>query len=316
MEHIACPLCSSPKQRILFDRLDHTHYTSQVRFKVVKCTECSMVFVNPRPGPSEIAAYYPADFYEVDTKPQDLLRQKQFGLEARARFLQHIKPGRLLDIGCQKGEFLYWMQQKGWVVQGIEFSRLSPNSFNLPIEYGRVEALSLPPHSFDVITMWAVLEHVHDPIDTLTRTAKLLAPGGRVFVLVPNFRSIPAQFMRHDDVPRHLLMFTPRTLSRAAETSGLRVCRIVFSDDIFSGSTRGFLNFAVKRLLGESYDEILTQNRSAALWFQFENYLNGKPSRLMRAVDSIDRKLTPGLDRLARTLRCGFTMTAELEARS
>ena len=63
--------------------------------------------------------------------------------------------------------------------------------------------------------------------------------------------------MRHDDVPRHLLMFTPSTLRHAARLAGLRVRRFVFSEDVFSGSNRGLLNFLVKRAFGESYDEIL-----------------------------------------------------------
>lgn len=273
-----------------------------------------MVFVNPRPDRREIEIYYPRDFYEVDATPDELLRAKGPALEARANFLKWSNPGRLLDIGCQKGEFLYWMHLRGWSVDGVEFSTLSPNPFNMPIHYGRLEAVSLPARSYHAITMWAVLEHLHDPIDVLKRTRELLAPGGRLIVLLPNFRSIPARFMRHDDVPRHLMMFTPRTLRRAAMLADLRVRRIVFSADIFSDSTRGVLNFLTKRLFGESYDEILRQNRSASLWYQFESHLKGEPSKLMRAVDSLDKAVTPTIDSVARMMRCGFTMTAELEA--
>ena len=274
-----------------------------------------MVFVNPRPGPGEIHAYYPPEFYQVDIKPEQLLRDKHGTLETRYRLLAHLEPGKLLDIGCQKGEFMFWMEKRGWDVQGIEFSQKPPNVFGLPIVYSRLEDASFAPHSFDLVTMWAVLEHVHDPVDTLVRVAGLLRPQGRCFVLVPNFRSIPARIMRHDDVPRHLIMFTPATLSKAATAAGLRVTRTVFSDDIFSGSSRGVLNFLVKRAFGESYDEILSQNRSPERWSEFETHLNGKPSRLMRCVNRVDYRSTPALDALTRRLRCSFIMTAELEAR-
>jgi len=314
MEYTACPLCGSDDHKLLFERLDHTHYVTNDRFRIVRCRECSMVFVNPRPGREEIKSYYPPEFYDVSMAPERLLLEKQSGLEARAKLLTGLAPGKLLDIGCSKGEFLFWMKRLGWSVQGVEFSETPPNVFNMPIFYGRLESAPLTRGSFDVITMWAVLEHVHDPIQTLSLIAELLKPGGRAFVLVPNFRSLPARLMRHDDVPRHLLMFTPSTLSKAASAAGLKVRRTVFSDDIFSGSTRGVLNFLVKRAFGETYDEILAQNRSVERWLEFEERLRGKPSKLMRWVDSLDKRYTPVLDRVARTLRCSFTMTAELEA--
>jgi SAM-dependent methyltransferase len=205
------------------------------------------------------------------------------------------------------------MKQRGWEVQGIEFSQKPPNLFSQPIFYGRLENAPFPAHSFDVVTMWAVLEHVHEPIAALARVARLLRPGGRAFVLVPNFRSIPARLMRHDDVPRHLVMFTPGTLARAAARAGLRVRKTVFHDDIFSGSTRGLINFLVKRGFGESYDEILAQNRSPERWAEFTGCLKGRPSRLMRWIDRVDQGCTPVVDWLMRRLRCSFIMTAELE---
>ena len=314
MQYSACPICKSDQQELLFDRLDHTHYVTHDRFRVVRCRSCSMVFVNPRPDPVEIKAFYTRDFYDVAVTAEKLLEEKRATLQARAKMLSALSPGRLLDIGCQKGEFLFWMKQHAWDVHGIEFSETPPNVFNMPIHYGRVETAAFEPGSFDAITLWAVLEHVHDPIETLAQVKRLLAPKGRAFVLVPNFRSPPARLMRHDDVPRHLLMFTPSTLRQAARLAGLRVRRFVFGDDVFSGSNRGLLNFMVKRAFGESYDEILSQNRSAERWSEFTGSINGKPSQLLKLVDRIDFHLTPHMDRIMRHLRCSFIMTAELEA--
>ena len=205
------------------------------------------------------------------------------------------------------------MARRGWQVKGVELSRTPPNVFELPIHYGRLDSAPFEPRSFDVVTLWAVLEHLHDPVETLRRVENLLAGSGRAFVLVPNFRSIPGRMMRHDDVPRHLLMFTPSTLRRAAGLAGLRVRRIVFSDDIFSGSTRGILNFLVKLTFGETYDEVLSQNRSAERWHEFAGALAGRPSSFMSWVDSLDQRLTPSLDAIVRKIRCSFIMTAELE---
>ena len=314
MQYSACPICKSDQQELLFDRLDHTHYVTNDRFRVVRCRSCTMVFVNPRPDPAEIKAFYTPEFYDVAVTAEKLLEEKRATLQARAKMLSTLSPGRLLDIGCQKGEFLFWMKRLGWEVHGIEFSETPPNMFNMPIHFGRVETATFEPSSFDVVTLWAVLEHVHDPITALRQVSSFLAPKGRAYVLVPNFRSLPARFMRHDDVPRHLLMFTPKTLNRAARLAGLRIRRLVFGDDIFSGSHRGILNFAVKRALGENYDEILAQNRSVARWPEFTAHLNGRPSRLVEFADRLDQRITPLMDRVAARLRCSFIMTAELEA--
>lgn len=314
MQHVACPLCKNDQQEFLFDRLDHTHYVTSDRFRVVRCRVCAMVFINPRPDQNEIKLFYPPEFYDVAIPPEKLLEEKRAPLEARARMLSNLPPGRLLDIGCQKGEFLLWMQRLGWAVQGIEFSKTPPNVFNLPIHYGRAEAAPFEASSFDAITLWAVLEHAHDPVEVLRQVRRLLAANGRAIVLVPNFRSLPARLMRHDDIPRHLLMFTPVTLRHAARLAGLRVRRFVFSDDIFSGSNRGILNFLVKRAFGESYDEILAQNRSAERWSEFTGLIKGNPSQLLKLADRIDLRWTPYVDRLMRSLRCSFIMTAELDA--
>ena len=132
-------------------------------------------------------------------------------------------------------------------------------------------------------------------------------------MLVPNFSSIPGRFLRHDDVPRHLLMFTRRTFRFAAQTAGLRVRRFVFSNDIFSGLNRGLLNYVWKLLHGERLAEIVAQNREPGRWHEFSNMVRGRDSRLMLTVDRLDIRLTPALDYLLDRLGLGFIMTAELE---
>jgi SAM-dependent methyltransferase len=271
------------------------------------------VFVNPRPSKEDIHAFYPPEFYDVDIDAEALIKSKETVLRQKARFLDDLPPGRLLDIGCQKGEFLYWMKRRGWDVEGVEFSSLPPNLFDVPIHRREADILGFADHSFDAITLWAVLEHVHEPVAVLREVRRLLRPSGRAVVLIPNFNSIPGRFMRHDDVPRHLLMFTPVTLRRAAGAAGLAVKRLVFSDDIFSGSTRGFLNFVAKRVLGETFEEILKQNRTPSRWHEFTSTANGMPSKLVTRLDSVDLRHHSRLDRLMCFVKLSFIMTAVLE---
>ena len=312
MELVPCPLCGSSRYARLFQRRDLTHEVTDTAFDVVRCRACSFVFVNPRPSPAEIGLYYPPDFYEVEATPQSLLASKAETLAARVRVIGQLAPGRLLDVGCQKGEFMWVMQQRGWQVDGVEFSTLPPNVFDLPIFRGTLEEAPYAPASFDLVTLWAVLEHVHDPVALLRSVRRLLKPAGRAFVLVPNFNSIPGRFLRHDDVPRHLVMFTKKTFAAAARHADLRVIRHVFGDDIFSGSTRGTLNYLWKLLHGEALSEIVAQNRSAKRWNEFTGYAGGKPNRWMGVVDDLDMKLYPKLDRLVNALHLGFIMTIEL----
>lgn len=312
LEHVACPLCGSQDHRLVFTRRDHTHLVSDIKFHIVRCGGCGLVFVNPRPSVDAIHAYYPNDFYQVELNADELLAQKQQTLHARLKVMGNLSPGRILDVGCQKGEFLYFMRQRGWEPVGVEFSSKPPNVYNLPIHYTELKDAPLSAGSFDVITLWAVLEHIHEPVQVLREVSRLLKPGGRAFVLVPNFNSIPAQFMRHDDVPRHLIMFTPRTLGRAAGLAGMDIRRVAFGDDIFSGHTRGVLNYAWKLARGESIEEIVAQNREPGRWREFSEMIRGRPNRIMRLVDRLDQKVTPALDYVVNALGLGFIFTAEL----
>src|SRR5687767_1843895 len=281
MERVPCPLCGRLDHRRLFGRPDHTHQVTDEVFDVVRCTHCSFVFVNPRPSPGEIGRYYPAEFYDVAATPQSLLESKRETLAARLAVIGALPPGRLLDIGCQKGEFMWAMRERGWDVHGLEFSALPPNVFGLPIFRGSVEDAPFQPASFDLITLWAVLEHVHDPVAMLSSVRRLLKLDGRAFVLVPNFNSLPGRVLRHDDVPRHLVMFTRRTMTEAAARAGLYPRRFVFSDEIFSGSTRGTLNHFWKRLHGEPVDAIVAQSRTPGRWSEYSSHVNGAPNKWM-----------------------------------
>jgi len=271
------------------------------------------VYVNPRPTEKEIRDYYTDEFYQAELSPEQALECNRGRIEAMYHHVQHLPSGRVLDIGCYKGEFLYFMRTKGWTVSGLEFYSRPPNLFDLNIHYGEIENAAFEPNSFDLITMWAVLEHVYNPKRTLALVRGLLRPTGRLVLLVPNFSSIPARFMRHDDVPRHTTMFTRPTLTEMLTITGYRVNTVECGQDVYSGSIRGVLNFLVKRLAGEGFDTILQQNRRAERWQEFAGQLRGRESRLMERVDRLDQAITPFFDRWLDRLGLGFIMVVEAE---
>jgi 2-polyprenyl-3-methyl-5-hydroxy-6-metoxy-1,4-benzoquinol methylase len=311
LQYVRCHLCGQDRTRLLFRRRDARLLVSAQSFDVVQCRSCSVVYVNPRPTETEIQRYYTSEFYEADLSPEQALESNRPRLEAMYRCVQHLSSGRLLDIGCYKGEFLRVMQIHGWQVHGVEFHPRPPNLFELDIHYGSLDTACFQPHSFDLVTMWAVLEHVYEPKKMLQNIHKLLRPAGRLIILVPNFNSIPARFMRHDDVPRHVTMFSKRTLSEMLAITGYQPRSFWCSQDVYSGSVRGFLNFLVKRLAGETMDQILFQNRRAERWHEFSRQIHGKDSRLMERIDLWDQAISPKLDRLMDYLGLGFIMTVE-----
>ncbi len=309
-ESVPCPLCGRSEARRLFRRPDHTYEMSEFSFPVVRCRSCSMVYVNPRPKPGYLSLFYPREFFGVQRHPRDVLIDQSESMQQKWQLLKDLPPGRILDIGCQKGEFLYFMQCRGWRGQGIEISPLSPNLFRQDIHYGPLATAPLETGSFDAVTLWAVLEHLLEPQEMLQRIQPLLKPNGRLIVLVTNICSLPGRWMRHDDIPRHLLLFSPQTLKSMLERCGWQVQRVHCNHVLFGGRHRGLFTYLLKWLAGESFADIVAQNRTPERWLEFTTLLHGKPSRLVEWVESWDKKLTPWLDQLMDRLGFGFTLIA------
>jgi SAM-dependent methyltransferase len=152
-------------------------------------------------------------------------------LDAAAMYLPAPKgPARLLDVGCGSGVHLARMQQLGWSVEGVEVdaeAAVAARSRGVPVRLGPLEQQGYPEASFDAIFSAHVLEHVHEPIGLLRECARILKPAGTLVVLTPNVESrgharFGAAWLNLDP-PRHLFLFSPKTLQRVAERAGLEV---------------------------------------------------------------------------------------------
>ena len=139
--------------------------------------------------------------------------------------------GKLLDFGCGAGWLAHRLQQRGWDVTGIDFSPIAAQqvreSYGIPVHVGSLPHSAIAPESFDVITMGSVLEHVHDPHAILNGAVDALRPGGLLVIVVPNIASWGFRTFGKDwfalDLPRHLLHFSPKTLTRLVQEHGLEV---------------------------------------------------------------------------------------------
>jgi 2-polyprenyl-3-methyl-5-hydroxy-6-metoxy-1,4-benzoquinol methylase len=142
--------------------------------------------------------------------------------------------GRVLDIGCGHGAFLAGMHRAGWDVQGIEpdpSAAAVARTSGVPVINKPLEEARLPPESFDAATLNHVIEHLYDPIDAFRAIRDLLRPGGVMWVATPNLESRGHNRYGRDwiglDPPRHLVLFTRSSLSRAVESAGLKVLAFV-----------------------------------------------------------------------------------------
>jgi 2-polyprenyl-3-methyl-5-hydroxy-6-metoxy-1,4-benzoquinol methylase len=260
----ACPACGEPRRELLYEGLTDRLFGAPGSWRLQRCSGCGAAYLDPRPTPTSITAAYES-YYTHEDAPADAftgLRRRLrngylnarygYGLQPvaalgrvvvpllpghRAAADRHVRrlrlphPGaRVLDIGCGNGEFLLEMRAAGWTVDGVEtdshaVSRARERS--LPVHQGTLESAGYAPGSFDAVTLSHVLEHLHDPVATLSRCRALLRPDGVVWIATPNLAGPGhrrfGRAWRGLEPPRHLVVFTPSALVRALERAGLRL---------------------------------------------------------------------------------------------
>lgn len=311
-----CPLCGSRKTSHRFWTTEYAQPKPRERFGVRKCADCGCGFLSPRPQRDEIARYYDQDFYWAHEggkplSPAQLLQVRGPQLESKARFLEDLAPGQLLDIGAQKGEFVHWMRLRGWKALGQDFQALPGNPFDVPMRYGDITTLDWGEQKFDVITVWAVLEHVVEPNAFMQRVATLLKPGGRLVVLVTNFNSIQARLFKQDDFPRHLTLFTRKSAETFLMRHGFRVLRASTEQSVFGGRLNGGLVYLLKRCFGYDEHEAMHEWRYAPDPLAFCAKWHGREARWLLWVSRLDRLLTWLPERVLDITGFGFVLTIE-----
>ena len=196
-----------------------------------------MVFTNPIPTPEDLSTYYESPDYLSHTanrkSPSAMVYRflRNINLRYKYRLVSRFKqPGKALDIGQGTGEFLHYLKQRNWDVKGIEPNesarKFAKENYDIDV-FGEEELKVLPRESFDLISLWHVLEHVPDLHGRMDDIARLISKNGILIIAVPNLDSPDFAYYREKwaalDVPRHLYHFTPESMTRLLELSGFQL---------------------------------------------------------------------------------------------
>lgn len=242
MESVNCNLCQSSQSIDLYHLTDLLLEREEACTTLVRCMDCGLIYQNPRPSLVEIGRHYPPEYDSYHPEPQGektswlLSKAIQYGIDKRCRFVtQQKERGRLLDIGCATGLFLKGMQRHpGWELNGVEISphaaSIARHRHQLDVFTGTLEQAAFPDNHFEAVTMWDVLEHLHDPAASLSEIHRILKPGGVLVVRVPNAGSWDASLFGSCwaglDAPRHLYVFDQDTLQAMLVKSGFQVRQV------------------------------------------------------------------------------------------
>ena len=235
-----CPVCSAAGISKVYSVRDNS--VSKEKFDIFHCSNCQLRFTQNVPDALGIGKYYKSENYISHTNTSKGLVNSIYQLVRKRATKQKrilierttgIKNGDLLDIGSGTGYFAAEMKNANWQVEGLE---PDADARKVAKEVNSIQLSSsdnfyqLQEQSFDVITLWHVLEHVHDLKNYIGQIKKLLKEKGRLFVAVPNYQSLDAEvykeFWAGYDVPRHLYHFTPNSMKHLMESEGLKIVEL------------------------------------------------------------------------------------------
>jgi 2-polyprenyl-3-methyl-5-hydroxy-6-metoxy-1,4-benzoquinol methylase len=223
----ACPVCRGEHARPRFE-------IEGLAWRVVVCSGCGHGRLHPMPNGKAVREFYPDEYYgKPGTKFQPIIEALVRWVGARhTTFLSRgVAAGtRILDVGCGRGVVLRALADRGFDVHGVEISAEAARGVDPRVEIRIAPSLAeagYPGAFFDEVLVWHVLEHLPDPRGTLAEVHRILRPGGRLIVAVPNFSSLQARWTGpawfHLDLPRHLHHFPLSALRDLLRSTGFVV---------------------------------------------------------------------------------------------
>lgn len=240
MKVIPCPVCSQNSFTELFSKKSSLEET----FTLVTCNSCNLVFINPQPSWEEVEKYYHDEYftkrtdrgydnYYSESMKKEISRVFQLNLEDLGYFqwFQNMQlEKKSLDIGCAAGYFVEFMKNQGFAAQGIEMAK-GPAHFAktvLGLDIIEEDFLSWDPNlsnRYSVITLWATIEHLHNPKQVLEKAFQHLHPGGVLIVstcrygILAKWKNVNWRFL---NVPEHLVYFSLSGILKLLQSIGFQ----------------------------------------------------------------------------------------------
>ena len=242
LEHVVCCICGLADSDPVAVGEDFEYRTSPDSFLAVRCRNCSLVYLDPRPTAAEFARIYPDDYhaFSFDEAHYGLAYRVRSRLEAR-RLLRVTRTlaadAAILDVGCGDGFHLDLLRrhgEPGWSLQGVDLDERAVEAARrrgLSVAHGYLDAVGLPRGTYDLILLIATIEHVGDPIGLLRTVYDLLKPGGRVVVVTDNtdtldFRISKTRHWGGYHFPRHWNLFDRTSIRALAGRADLEVAEM------------------------------------------------------------------------------------------
>lgn len=249
MQKKTCNICGSAANKIILKGKDRLHKTNEKIFNLVRCNQCGLVRIDPPPNSQELKKYYPTTYgpHQVDQKIftdgpiisflRNFFRQfrKSSDHFLKKKFDESVF--NYLDFGCGSGMHLKNIRAEHpqWNIVGLDNSTQACNvarKEGFTVYCGDIENISLPKNYFNIINMGHVIEHVSNPRFVLEELYSSIKLGGKIIIGTPNFASVSAQLFGSYwyalDVPRHLYLFTPKTLTCLLLEIGFQDIKITY----------------------------------------------------------------------------------------
>ena len=245
--------------------------------------------------------YYPKEYYE-----EEFARNRAYHLRRYAReasYLRQIErrpgPKSLLDVGCANGDFPRFMRARGWHVEGVEVSASSQPITDFKVYPQQLPDIPVNQPTYDAVTAWAVLEHVHDPMAYFRKASEVTKVGGLFVFLVTNFNSLASRRLFLEDIPRHLYFFSEKAVQKYLEETGFALQKAYFGRDVFVLPSYNWLHYYVKTKLRRQPFTHADIPMARPEFFKRYNLKPGILSTLKYAVaqplTGLDRALLPAL---------------------
>lgn len=236
LTHVRCCVCQSDDAAPVGVGSDYEYRTSSDTFLAMRCGQCGLVYLNPRPDASEFETIYPPSYHAFDFSERDfgVIYKIRSRLEAK-RILSFCADlpddARILDVGCGDGFHLKLLKKyggKAWTLEGVDLDKRAVETAEkagLKIHLGSIEKLNLPANAYDLTFMIQTIEHLEKPFEVLSAVKNVLKPGGKLVIVTDNTDALDFKVFKNGywggyHFPRHWNLFNQNSLAMLAAKVG------------------------------------------------------------------------------------------------